>query len=124
MEEITMNKLKLLGAAAILAATVSSPVLAQQGVIGPGSRYGLQPEPGPTYDQGYQRNGFGPFDAGGAAPSRAMNGSGSYDMMQTTATARSAIALTIRSREPSWDTTDGGIPANDSTEKAARGSRL
>jgi hypothetical protein len=81
MEEITMNKLKLLGAAAILAATVSSPVLAQQGVIGPGSRYGLQPEPGPTYDQGYQRNGFGPFDAGAAAPSRAMNGSGSYDMM-------------------------------------------
>jgi hypothetical protein len=82
MEEIAMNKLKLLSVAAILAATVSSPVFAQEGVIGPGSRYGLQPQPGPT-DQGDQWNGFAPFGAGAAtsAPFRAMNGNGSYDMM-------------------------------------------
>jgi hypothetical protein len=71
------------GAFAILFAAIGSPLLAQEmgGSTGPGSRYGLEPQPydqgyydqGYAYDQGYRRpydgrryyrgNGFGPVDA-------------------------------------------------------------
>jgi hypothetical protein len=50
-----MTGMKILGAAAILSAAIATPVFAQDlGVTGPGSRYGLEPQPGPTYDgRGY-----------------------------------------------------------------------
>ena len=41
-----MTKMKILSAVIILSAAVAAPVFAQ---IGPGSRYGLEPEPGSTY---------------------------------------------------------------------------
>jgi hypothetical protein len=63
-----MRKLELLSAAAIVAAAITSPVLAQVGggPIGPGSRDGLQPQPGPVYyDQNYR-----PFNDGSYAMMR------------------------------------------------------
>jgi BA14K-like protein len=104
-----MTRLKLLGAAALLlSATIASPVLAQEGAMGPGYRYG---QPAPTYyDQGYpdrqgygyrdnrayRDDGFGPVDAAAGivdgavntagaiatAPFRAMEGDDSYAMTQ------------------------------------------
>jgi hypothetical protein len=45
-----MTKMKTLSAVIILSAAVATPVFAQDaGVRGPGSRYGLEPQPGPTY---------------------------------------------------------------------------
>jgi hypothetical protein len=97
-----MTRLKLLAATALLSATTASPVLAQEGAMGPGYR-------APTYynqryqdqrrryrrDDGYWDNGFAPLDAAAGvvdgavdtagaiatAPFRAMEG-GSYAMMQ------------------------------------------
>lgn len=117
-----MTKLKLLGAAALLSATIASPVLAQDGAMGPGPRYG---QPAPTYydqgypDQGYRYrdnrayrdDGFGPVDAAAGvvngavnaagavatAPFRAMEGDRSYAMMQGDA---SYCAQRYRSFDP------------------------
>ncbi len=99
MEKAMIN-LKLLGLAAALTSLVAAPAFAQEGgVIGPGSRYGLTPEP-PSYYQDYQgsypQSGFAPFDAAAGivngavntagaiatAPFRAWNDNGSYAMMQ------------------------------------------
>jgi len=45
-----MTSIKTISAVAVLAAAIATPVLAQDaGVIGPGSRYGLTPQPGATY---------------------------------------------------------------------------
>jgi hypothetical protein len=45
-----MTSIKTISAVAILATAIATPVLAQDaGVIGPGSRYGLTPQPGATY---------------------------------------------------------------------------
>jgi hypothetical protein len=135
-----MTRLKLLGATALLSATIASPALAQDGAMGPGYRYG---QPAPTYynqgyqdqragywrDDGYRDNGFAPLDAAAGvvdgavetagaiatAPFRAMEG-GSYAMMQGDASyCANAIAPTIRSRAHSWDMTDGGIRASKLT---------
>jgi len=60
-----MTKTKILSAVIILSAATATPVFAQDGgPLGPGSRYGLEPQPGPTsYGRGYyQENGFAPFD--------------------------------------------------------------
>ncbi len=118
-----MTKLKLLGAAAILSATIASPVLAQEGAMGPGPGYG---QPAPThYNQGYRNhrgywdqdgnyrddNGFAPLDAAAGvvngavntagaiatAPFRAMDGDRSYAMMQGDA---SYCAQRYRSYDP------------------------
>jgi BA14K-like protein len=116
-----MTRLKLLGATALLSATIASPVLAQDGAMGPGYRYG---QPAPTYynqgyqdqrggywrDDGYRDNGFAPLDAAAGvvdgavdtagaiatAPFRAMEG-GSYAMMQGDA---SYCAQRYRSYDP------------------------
>jgi hypothetical protein len=99
MEENIMRKLTLLSATAIIAAVIAAPALAQEGgAIGPGSRYGLEPEPGPTYyDQGYggyysqgddgyynrsyynqnyYRGGFAPLDAAAGLANGAVNTAG------------------------------------------------
>jgi hypothetical protein len=57
-----MTKMKTLRAVIILSAAVATPVFAQDfGVIGPGSRYGLEPRPGPYYGRScFQGPGFGP----------------------------------------------------------------
>ncbi|MDR3486055.1 MAG: BA14K family protein [Bradyrhizobium sp.] len=118
-----MTKLKLLGAAAILSATIASPVLAQEGAMGPGPGYG---QPAPTYyNHGYRNhrgywdqdgnyrddNGFAPLDAAAGvvngavntagaiatAPFRAMDGDRSYAMMQGDA---SYCAQRYRSYDP------------------------
>jgi BA14K-like protein len=88
-----MTKLKLLGAAAILSATIASPALAQENTMGPGYRYG---QPAPTYydQQGYPDNqgyrdhrvyrdnrayrddGFAPFDAAAGVVDGAVNNAG------------------------------------------------
>jgi hypothetical protein len=49
-----MTRLKIAGAALLLSA-IAAPVMAQEAAIpGPGSRYGLEPEPGgPTYYRSY-----------------------------------------------------------------------
>jgi hypothetical protein len=48
--ESQMTKMKTLSAVIILSAAVATPVFAQDaGVLGPGSPYGLEPQPGPTY---------------------------------------------------------------------------
>ena len=60
-----MTNTKILRAVIILSAAFATPVFAQDGgPLGPGSRYGLEPQPGPTYyGRGdYQWNGFAPFD--------------------------------------------------------------
>jgi hypothetical protein len=62
-----MTKMKTLGAMIILSAAVATPVFAQDaGVRGPGSRYGLESQRGPTY-HGRNRGAYnqlnGPFDA-------------------------------------------------------------
>jgi hypothetical protein len=45
-----MTNLKTLAAIAVLSAAIATPALAQDfGVLGPGSRDGLTPQPGPTY---------------------------------------------------------------------------
>jgi hypothetical protein len=117
-----MTKWKVLGAVAILATTIAAPVFAQgaEGVIGPGSRYGLTPQPDSAYygqgyyDQGYHdqgRPGFAPFDAAAgivngaantagaiaSAPFRALNGDGSYAMMRSN---ESYCAQRYRSYDP------------------------
>jgi hypothetical protein len=60
-----MTKMKLIGAVAFLSAVIAAPVLAQDegGVLGPGSRKGLTPQPGPTHHlRGHHnRNGFAHF---------------------------------------------------------------
>lgn len=117
-----MTRLKLFGAAALLSATIASPVLAQEGAMGPGYRYG---QPAPTYynqgyrdhqgywdnDEGYRDNGFAPLDAAAGvvngavnaagaiatAPFRAMDGDRSYAMMQGDA---SYCAQRYRSFDP------------------------
>jgi hypothetical protein len=117
-----MTRLKLLGATALLSATIASPVLAQDGAMGPGYRYG---QPAPTYynqgyqdqrgywhdDEGYRDNGFAPLDAAAGvvdgavntagaiatAPFRAMEGDGSYARMQGDA---SYCAQRYRSYDP------------------------
>jgi BA14K-like protein len=116
-----MTRLKLLGAAALLSATIASPVLAQEGAMGPGYRYG---QPARTYyDQGYRDqgywddnagyrdDGFAPLDAAAGvvngavntagaiatAPFRAMDGDRSYAMMQGDA---SYCAQRYRSFDP------------------------
>jgi BA14K-like protein len=86
-----MTKIKTATILAFLS-VLASPVLAQDaGPLGPGSRYGLEPEPD---QQAYRGSEFGPFDAaagivGGAvdaageiatAPFRA-SGADSYAMM-------------------------------------------
>jgi hypothetical protein len=43
----------MLGAAVLLSATMATPVLAQEGVLGPGSRFGLEPNSGPIYHRSY-----------------------------------------------------------------------
>jgi hypothetical protein len=48
-----MTQSRMLGAAVLLCATMATPVLAQEGVLGPGSRYGLEPQAGPLYHRGY-----------------------------------------------------------------------
>lgn len=93
-----MKRSNLFAAAAILSAVISAPLIAQAqemgGAMGPGSRYGLEPEPAPGYyggpDAGY---GYTPYAAtgvvGGAAntagaiataPFRALDGNDSYAM--------------------------------------------
>jgi hypothetical protein len=56
-----MTKLRTLTAFAILSAAIASPVFAAHheggGPIGPGSRYGLTPQPRPTY-HAYDQRGF------------------------------------------------------------------
>jgi hypothetical protein len=117
-----MTRLKLFGAAALLSATIASPVLAQEGAMGPGYRYG---QPAPTYynqgyrdhqgywdnDEGYRDNGFAPLDAAAGvvngavsaagaiatAPFRAMDGDRSYAMIQGDA---SYCAQRYRSFDP------------------------
>jgi hypothetical protein len=45
-----MTNIKTIGAVAILAAAIATPVLAQDAAVpGPGSRYGLTPQPDATY---------------------------------------------------------------------------
>jgi hypothetical protein len=114
-----MTRLKWLGAAALLSATIASPVLAQDSAMGPGYRYR---QPAPTYyDQGYRNDGYwdnGQYDTGFApldaaagvvngavntagavatAPFRAMEGDQSYAMMQGDA---SYCAQRYRSFDP------------------------
>jgi len=48
-----MSRLKIISAAALLAAAIATPVMAQDAVPGPGGRYGLEPQRGPTYYQSY-----------------------------------------------------------------------
>jgi hypothetical protein len=48
-----MTRLKIVSAAALLSAAIATPVMAQEAIPGPGSRYGLEPQPGPTYYQNY-----------------------------------------------------------------------
>jgi hypothetical protein len=59
-----MTKTKILSIVVILSAFIVSPVSAQDGGLGPGSRNGLEPQPGPTYyGRGYYHGyGFTPFD--------------------------------------------------------------
>jgi hypothetical protein len=62
-----MTKTKRLSAVVILSVAIATPVLAQEeaGVLGPGSRNGLEPQPEPTYHYSrglYYENGFAPFD--------------------------------------------------------------
>jgi len=62
-----MTNEKTLSAVIIICATVATPVFAQDGgPLGPGSRNGLEPQPGPAYyDRGHAHlNGFAPFDEG------------------------------------------------------------
>ncbi|MGA7805071.1 BA14K family protein [Bradyrhizobium sp.] len=99
-----MRKSSLLGAFAILFATLGPAVMAQEaeGVLGPGSRYGLEPDSSnypSSYDEGAGHNRDGgfyrgyqinPFDAtagviSGAAetataPFRALGGNDAYAM--------------------------------------------
>jgi hypothetical protein len=52
-----MTRRKMLSAVAILSGVIATPVFAQDGgVLGPGSRYGLEPQPGPLY---YGRGYYG-----------------------------------------------------------------
>jgi hypothetical protein len=52
-----MTSIKTMSAVAILAAAIATPVLAQDaGVTGPGSRYGLTPQPGATYHHAQSYN--------------------------------------------------------------------
>jgi hypothetical protein len=96
-----MTRLKLLSAAAILSATMASPLLAQD-AMGPAPRTYSQPAP-TYYNQGYypdrrgyyRDDGFAPLDAAAGvaegavdaagaiatAPFRAMEGDRSYAMM-------------------------------------------
>ncbi len=50
-----MTRMRVLSAAVILSAAIATPAFAQDlAVPGPGSRYGLEPQPGPIYDgRGY-----------------------------------------------------------------------
>ncbi len=117
-----MTQLKLLGAAALLSATIASPVLAQEGAIGPDPGYG-RPAPASYHHRyrdhrgywdangNYWDNGFAPLDAAAGvvngavntagaiatAPFRAMDGDRSYAMMQGDA---SYCAQRYRSYDP------------------------
>ena len=48
-----MTGIKTISAIAILSAAIATPVLAQEAIPGPGSRYGLEPQPGPIYYRTY-----------------------------------------------------------------------
>jgi hypothetical protein len=56
-----MIKMKTLAAVAILSAAIATPVFAQDlGVLGPGSRYRLKPQPVPYHSRScFQGPGFG-----------------------------------------------------------------
>jgi hypothetical protein len=53
-----MTQWKIASAALLLSAAMAAPALAQEAIPGPGDRYGLEPQPGPTYYQNYDE-----FDA-------------------------------------------------------------
>jgi hypothetical protein len=94
--EDVMTRLKLLGVVAALSTAIASPAFAQAlaGPLGPGSRYGLEPEPGPVVGQGYgpeqgaafgpryghyydeNDTGFAPFDAAAGIVDGAVNTAG------------------------------------------------
>jgi hypothetical protein len=61
-----MTKLRTLAAFVILSAAIASPVFAADneggGPIGPGSRYGLTPQPWPTYHAYDQRRFHGAYN--------------------------------------------------------------
>jgi len=63
-----MTKSKILSVVVFLSAIFAAPAFAEEGVIGPGSRYGLEPQPGPIY---YGPGYYGPtyYHAYGFAPS-------------------------------------------------------
>ena len=48
-----MTQWKIASAALLLSAVVAAPALAQEAMPGPGDRYGLEPQPGPTYYRNY-----------------------------------------------------------------------
>ena len=58
-----MTKIKLIGAVAILSVAIAGPVLAQdEGVLGPGNRNGLTPQPTIYHVRGHNyRNGYAHF---------------------------------------------------------------
>jgi len=58
-----MTNMKMLSTIVFLSTAVATPVFAQDGgVLGPGSRNGLTPQPGPTHQlRGHYRNGFAHF---------------------------------------------------------------
>jgi hypothetical protein len=51
-----MTRLRIVSAAVLLSAAIAAPVMAQEAIPGPGSRYGLEPQPGPTYYQNYDQS--------------------------------------------------------------------
>jgi hypothetical protein len=60
MRRKPMTKMRALSAVIILSAAVAAPVFAQDaGVLGPGDRYGLEPQPGPYHSTScFQGPGF------------------------------------------------------------------
>lgn len=68
-----MSRLKTASAALFFVAAMATPVLAQEAIPGPGDRYGLEPEPGPTYYRSYDDFGAPMF-----APSHQYYRSGWY----------------------------------------------
>ncbi len=61
-----MTNIKILSAVVLLSTAIAAPVFAQDGgVLGPGSRNGLTPQPGATHHlRGHHRNGFAHFNKG------------------------------------------------------------
>ena len=52
-----MTSIRTISAIAIVSAVIATPVLAQEAIPGPGSRYGLEPQPGRTYYRTYNQWG-------------------------------------------------------------------